>query len=360
MKTIVGLFDSFDDARTVVDELVSAGLDRSSIRLDNESKGESAFGMGSGNSYSIDNLMSGLSGMGVPRNDAMIFAEGVRRGGSLVILSTADDRATKAYEILSRHGSVDLDERMKHWTKSGWTGFNETATTGATQTRATELKQGEARLPIVEEELKIGKREVQKGGIRAYSHVVERPVEETVRLHEEHVNVERVKVDRPLTDADRNAFKDTTIEVRERAEEAVVSKQRRVIEEVIITKEAGERTETIRDTLRRTEVNVENLPGQNVQTSGVMQTNVVRFEDFDTDFRTHYKTNFSKLGGSYDDYMPVYRFGHRLGTDERYSTREWTQLEPEARRHWEERNPGTWEQFKDSVRYAWDRVRSHR
>jgi len=359
MKTIVGLFDSFDDARTVVDELVHAGMDRTSIRLDNESKGESAFSTSKSEAYSSDLLMNGLTGMGVPRNDAMIFAEGVRRGGSLVVLSAPDDRATRAYEILSQHGSVDLDERMKHWTKSGWTGFNETATTGQ-QVRATELQQGEARLPVIEEELKIGKREVQKGGIRAYSHVVERPVTETVSLHEEHVNVERRKVDRPLTDADRNAFKDTTIEVRERAEEAVVSKQRRVIEEVIITKEAGQRTETINDTLRRTEVKVENLPGQTTQTSGVMQTDVVRFEDFDTDFRTHYKSNFSNLGGAYDDYMPVYRFGHRLGTDERYSTREWSQLEPEARKHWEERNPGTWEQFKDSVRYAWDRVRTRR
>jgi len=359
MKTIVGLFDSFDDARTVVDELVHAGMDRTSIRLDNESKGESAFATSKNEAYSSDLLMNGLTGMGVPRNDAMIFAEGVRRGGSLVVLSAPDDRATRAYEILSQHGSVDLDERMKHWTKSGWTGFNETATTGQ-QVRATELQQGEARLPVIEEELKIGKREVQKGGIRAYSHVVERPVTETVSLHEEHVNVERRKVDRPLTDADRNAFKDTTIEVRERAEEAVVSKQRRVIEEVIITKEAGQRTETINDTLRRTEVKVENLPGQTTQTSGVVQTDVVRFEDFDTDFRTHYNSNFSKLGGAYDDYMPVYRFGHRLGTDERYSTREWSQLEPEARKHWEERNPGTWEQFKDSVRYAWDRVRTRR
>ena len=117
-------------------------------------------------------------------------------------------------------------------------------------------------IPIIEENLEVGKRTVQTGGVRLRSRIVERPVEETLRLREERVNIERNTVDRPATEADFTAFKEGEIEMIERAEVPVVSKQARVIEEVSLGKEVNERSETISDTVRKTEVDVENIEGK--------------------------------------------------------------------------------------------------
>jgi uncharacterized protein (TIGR02271 family) len=114
-------------------------------------------------------------------------------------------------------------------------------------------------LPIIEEELHVGKRIVQTGGARLRSRIVERPVEETLRLREEHVRVERNAVNRPATEADLNNFREGTIELTEQAEVPVVSKDARVVEEISLSKDVEEREEIIRDTVRSTEVDVDNL-----------------------------------------------------------------------------------------------------
>ncbi len=127
--------------------------------------------------------------------------------------------------------------------------------------------QGEVTLPVIEEEIRIGKREVERGGVRVSSHVTERPVEQTVTLREEQVNVERRPVDRAVTQADAAAMKEGTFEVTTMAEEAVVAKQARVVGEVVVSKDATERQETVRDTVRRTDVDVEQLD-TNTKTKG--------------------------------------------------------------------------------------------
>ena len=127
-----------------------------------------------------------------------------------------------------------------------------------------ELKDKEAVIPVVEEELRVGKREVEKGGVRITNRVTETPVEEEVRLREEHINVERRPVNRPVGSAD-NAFQEGALEVTETAEEAVVAKNARVVEEVIVNKDVQERTETVRDTLHRTDVDVQQVEGQSLR-----------------------------------------------------------------------------------------------
>ena len=116
-------------------------------------------------------------------------------------------------------------------------------------------------LPVVEEEIAVGKREVERGGVRITSQVTEQPVEAQVKLHEEHVKIDRQTVNRPVTDADLTAFKEGVIEVTETAEEPVVSKQARVVEEVRVGKQATDRTETVRDTVKKTEVEVQEFDG---------------------------------------------------------------------------------------------------
>jgi uncharacterized protein (TIGR02271 family) len=119
---------------------------------------------------------------------------------------------------------------------------------------------GRAAIPVVEEQLQVGKRQVEQGGVRVHTTQTEKPVEAKVNLHEERVNVERHKVDRPATAADLNQpGRDAAIEVTATSEVPVVNKEARVVEEVVVNKEAKERTETVRDSVRKTDVKVEKL-----------------------------------------------------------------------------------------------------
>jgi uncharacterized protein (TIGR02271 family) len=210
--------------------------------------------------------------------------------------------------------------------------------------------EGDVRIPVVEEELQVSTRHVERGGVRLYSRVTEQPVEQEVRLRDEQVTVERRPVDRPATERDFAAFKEGTIEVTETHEEAVVNKQARVVEEVVIEKDAREHTETVRDTVRRTEVDVE--PTGKEPTPGARD-----FAAYEPEFRTHHDATFASRGAPYDRWAPAYRYGYDIATDPRYRDREWAATETDARHDWERRHRGTWEEFKDTIRYAWDKVR---
>lgn len=120
-----------------------------------------------------------------------------------------------------------------------------------------EATEDEISIPIIEEQLMVGKRTVEKGGARVRTTITEKPVEESVTLREEQVHVERHKVDRPVDGA--TAFQEGTIEVTTKAEVPVVGKQARVVEEVVVGKEMTERTETVRDTVKRTDVEVDEI-----------------------------------------------------------------------------------------------------
>jgi len=80
-----------------------------------------------------------------------------------------------------------------------------------------------------------------------------------VTLHEERVQIERHPVNRPATAADMDGFQEKTIAATARTEEAVIGKDVRIVEEIGLRKEAADRTETVRDTVRKTEVDVEDL-----------------------------------------------------------------------------------------------------
>jgi uncharacterized protein (TIGR02271 family) len=198
---------------------------------------------GAGIGAAAGGLIGGLMKLGVPEEEAHYYAEGVRRGGTLITVNAASDKvADCAANVMRKHGAVDIDERAAQWKQSGWSGRFADA-------------QGQV-LPVAQEELAIGKRQVSKGGVRVFSHVTETPVEETVHLREERAKVERHRVDRPAGSGD-DAFREKSFEVRETAEEPVVDKRSRITEEVRVGKEATEHDQTIRDKVRKTEVRTE-------------------------------------------------------------------------------------------------------
>jgi len=209
---------------------------------------------------------------------------------------------------------------------------------------------GEAVVPVVEEELQVGKRKVEKGSVKVKTSVTETPVEADVHLHEEHVKVKRRPVDRPATGADLAAFREGTIEMKESAEEAVVSKRARVIEEVVLSKEGRDKKHTVRDKVRRTDVDVEEADTPAVVTDE-------GFETYRPKFEKHFKSHYGKAGVTLEEFTPAYRFGHSLATDDRYRSGDWAAIEPEAKKYWESKNEGTWQEFKDAIHHAWDKAR---
>lgn len=213
------------------------------------------------------------------------------------------------------------------------------------ETSTMRTKDEEVRLPVVEEELQVGKRAVETGGVRVHTGVTETPVREDVRLHEEHVNVERRPVDREVRPEDMKAFKEGTIEMREMAEEAVVAKKARVVEEVVVGKQATERTEHIADTVRRTNVEIEPIAGVNTRAG---------FDRLESSCRTHYNQNFSGSGYDFDSYAPAYRYGYDLSSG---GNSNWSSIENDVRKSWESRNKGTWDKFKDAIRYGFENGR---
>ncbi len=263
-KTVVGLFENDKEAQRAVLEMVDSGISREDIGVTSR---DYTTGEGSGRSNTssyredadegigdkISNFFSSLFGGGASE-DAGYYSDAVSRGGTVVTVDAdTDEIADRAIRIMDRFGG-DVDERGA--TYQG-TGYSDAGAQNRATRRADLGEGGEATIPVMEEQLEVGKRAVERGGVRVRSRVIEKPVEEAVRLREERVSVERRPVNRPVTDADLNAFREGTLEVRERGEEAVVSKQARVVEEVVINKDVGERTETVRDAVRRTDVDVE-------------------------------------------------------------------------------------------------------
>ena len=146
--------------------------------------------------------------------------------------------------------------------------------------------------------------------MRIYSRVTQQPAEEAVRLREEKVTVERRPADRPATDADFAAAGKEVIEMTETAEEPVVSKRARVVEEVVAQKEVTERTETVRGTERHTDVDVQREPETATETRRV--TTRQDFATYAPVFRQHYDTAFGNKGGAYVEYEPAYKPCHDI------------------------------------------------
>jgi uncharacterized protein (TIGR02271 family) len=265
-QTIIAHFDSRSDAEKAMDALTEAGIDRSGVRLIPETG--STYQRTSGTtSYDHQRDEGGFFGslgdLFLPDEDRYAYAEGMSRGGVTLSVTADQAHAARVAEIVERYGAVDMDEREKTWRNEGWTGYGASSTgraattRGADAARATGHESGDEVIPIVEEDVRIGKRVVNQGRVRIRSYIVETPVHEQVSLREETVRVERRPVDRPVSGADEALFRERTIEAEERGEEAVVSKEARVKEELVVRKDVEERTETVSDTVRRTEVDVE-------------------------------------------------------------------------------------------------------
>lgn len=363
--TLAAVFHNRADAERARAELLTSGFSNANIQLSEAatpagataSTGES---IGSSIKHFFTDLFSD--------DDKSVYSEAINRGKVvLTVQSDSDSEIERAADIVNGYDPIDIDEQQSQWRAAGWNTTqsqsrvqvqNQQSATGTRTATQTGSQQGvsqsqssmqyanteaERTIPVVEEQLRVGKRVVQRGGVRIFQRLVETPVQENVTLREEHVKVERHAVDRPADPAQIDTFKEGTVELREMAEEAVVQKTARVVEEVVVGKQVTQRQDQISDTVRRTEVDVEQLGTT---------------ED-DTYYRTHWTSNYARLGGAYEDYEPAYRYGATMRSSGSYSGRSWDDVESTLRSDWEKRYPqSAWEKFKAAVRHGWDRITS--
>ena len=322
---IVAVYENRAQAEAARDALLNAGIPQTAIEVLDRTSGDAAPGESRIEDRNQDEGFWGaIKSLFVPDDEYNAYHHAIGRGHAMVlVMPTGNMDRSRVIQVLEASGPLDFDAKLEEWRQAGYdntgapratergraeptvtsggsgTGYRagtdnsgalgattpmtpgggqrvtetvsmpqttgtQTGATGRTATGTTQATAGSPQdtVKVVEERLRVGKREVAQGAVRVRSYVVERPVEEQVRLHEERVQVERRPVDRPATAADANLFQERTIEARATAEEAVVQKEARVVEEIGIRKEAQDRTETVRDTVRETKVEVDDQTGR--------------------------------------------------------------------------------------------------
>ena len=259
-QTVVGIFNTAADAQKAVQQLQNAGFERDFVDMSQAVDGGTTTG-GTSTSHDNDSVGGFFSSLfGGDNDEARTYADVTRSGHSVVTahVDTAE-QARKAADILDNAGALDVDNKAAEYgVNNSYTANRGTAYQDQTQTQ--DQADGMT-AKVIEEKLEVGKRTEQTGGVRLRSRIVEKPVEANVRLREEHVTVKRTPVNRPASEADFKTFKEGDVTMTESAERAVVAKEAHVVEEVSLGKQVTEREETIRETVRNTEVDVEQITG---------------------------------------------------------------------------------------------------
>ncbi len=337
-RVVLGVFDDYSTAQEASRELENQGISRSDIQIQSNMRTGAAGYGGSERHESDEGGFTGwwhrMFGSDDSSDEGGNYSEAVRRGGAVISVTVPESQVDAVVRIMNNSGAVDIDRRSQEWRKEGYSGYDANAQPYTSEEAARERgryanRENATAIPVVDEELQVGKRTVQRGGVRISSHVVDRPVEEQITLREEHVRVERRPANRNISDAELGNLKDQTIEVTEMAEEPVISKRARVAEEIVVGKETTERTETVRDNVRSTDVRVEKMDGGRAES------------DMAND--------------------PAWQYGYNLANDGRYRGRSWAESESNLRDEYSRKYPGqTWDEVKNSVRRGWEKVSGQR
>lgn len=291
-QTVIGIFESLSKAQNAKEYLLDNGFSNDQVDISTSSTTGNGSDTTTATSYTgstettntvNDEHESGIGHFfrtlfGDDEEDTHRYSEAGRRGTIVTVHAHTPEQAESASDILDDHGAVDVNE-FAAGTSSASThteGLKDTLTSDITPSsdHSPLLGKDEFRnentantdtFKVIEENLNVGKREVETGGIKVRSRIVERFVDEHIRLKKEHVSIERTPVNRPATEADFAAFKEGEIEMTEHAEVPVVSKEARVVEEISLNKNIEEEEANIREKVRKTEVDTENLKeGNNI------------------------------------------------------------------------------------------------
>lgn len=341
--TLVAVFGTDAEARSAAEDAENSGIAPSDIHIHSEA---GASGTSTGAEPHREGFMGWLKSLfGDNDREYERYQTAYGSGRTVVAIDTSEDDIEAIADLLDRHHPLSISEEP-----AGSGAAAPKAASAGAGGRAPGRENEAGSVPVVQEDIAVGKRTFVRGGVRVYSRVVEEPVSENVRLRDEQVYVERKPADRPVRPEDVRTGGDQVIEVQEYAEEPVVEKRSRVVEDVHVGKNVNERTETVQDKVRHTEVDVRPLGEQGAAGSSPGSID-------ESDYRKHFQQNYGQTGGSYDTYAPAYQYGESLARDPRFKGRKFNDIEPDLRSDYQSKYPGgSWERMKDSVRYGWDRV----
>ena len=272
----------------------------------------------------------------VPKPDIDIYLEGVRQGGTIITANVADSAVSRAAGIMSGYNMVNIKKRAAELQKV------------RRDLPLSDPAKNDNVLEVIEEELQVGKEAVERGRMRIYNVSDRARGDAGCRAcATRRIRVQRRPVNRAVT-INPDLFKERSFEMVEMDEIAKVGKTARVIEEVSLGKEVVEKVETIKETLRRQDVQIEEVPAARP------------LKDYDAISAASTRRTSRKSGVTYEKLTPAFHYGYDLATREPFRSSPWTAVEADSRRIWEEKNPGTWDQNKAVIKYAWEKVRSAR
>lgn len=251
--TVIGIFRSSEQAREATQYLFSNGFSDSAVDISYTHTEDTTTQVGSqrsasagsykDNSDSIGSFFDNL--FGDDKDEARKFSDAGRQGTIVTVHAKSVEEAESAAKILDNYGAIDIDESAQHHSSESNTDIESAHRTESDA------------IPVIEEEMHVGKRQKETGGVRIKSRIIEKPVEEKIRLRSEHVNIERNPVNRPATEEDFNNFKEGSTEVRETKEVPVVNKDSKVVEEVSLEKGVTQNEKTVQGTVRKTHVDTD-------------------------------------------------------------------------------------------------------
>jgi hypothetical protein len=296
-------------------------------------------------------LIGALVDLGLPEETAGNYAEGVRRGGILVTVRTEDHQAEDARRIMNRHGVINLEDRVRNWREEGWTGYRADTDDVPSDIRSSD--------------------ELRTGSVSTYGtgQTTEHPQGVATGGDDYH---EAQRTDQPLgmaTGGDLQTGSNvshTTGQTSEHPQgiatggDAYDEPQSTEHPQGIAT--GGEQPE-LSSTAMHSHGHDSGIASEHPSTGMTDAGSTFSYDDrftreYDPYFRQDYGTRYASRGQSYEYYRPGYYYGYQLATSDRYRGRSWDEVEVDARRDWESRysGQGAWEDFKDSVRDAWNRV----
>jgi uncharacterized protein (TIGR02271 family) len=322
MRTVIGLFDDRNEAKQAYAALAQEGFAKADLDILTSDDAD--------DKPKLEHMKEW-----VPQPDLGVYLEGVRDGGTVIVANVANTAATRAAEIMSGYKMVNIKDRATTLQKV------------QPELTLSDPAKSDNVLEVIEEAPEVGKEAVERGRMRIYNVVTQKEVAQDVGLRDETIRVQRRPANRAVT-IDPNLFKERSFEMVEVDEIAKVGKTARVIEEVSLGKEVAEKVETIKETLRRQDVAVEEVPA------------VRAFRDYTKDFRDFYTKNLTTSGATYENLEPAFHYGYDLATKEPFRSSPWSAVEADSKRIWEEKNPGTWVQNQAIVKYAWEKVRAAR
>ena len=256
-QTVVAAFDTPAHAQAAVDALKAGGFHPDDISMFDKSR----VGLRE------PGLWQRIFGGGLAQYEADVYTQSLDRGGMLVSVRVPDSEVAHATGILDIHRPIDVPDRAITTGVAPATKVE--ATVAAIAAKPLEVVQKVAVSPklaeahdevlrLAEEQLEVGKRMVETGRTRVRRFVTEKEVSAEVTLHEEHADVLRRAINDPKYIGEID-WADAAIEIRETAEQALVSKTARVVEEVGLRKIGSDHVETVHDKIRRQQVEIERL-----------------------------------------------------------------------------------------------------